>query len=318
MGLHVPCRSKRYREDHIQLAGSAGPLKFPSGEVNSRMIEQLDGKHETVHYKRETHLKLYLNDKCEYYPPHWHTDMEIICPWEGVYRAICEDRVFDLSPGDILFIPGGIIHELPAVHGKRIIFQISWSTVYDIAGIQTILGRMSPSTLVTRQTMPDIWEKVHQDLEDILGLYQENGVLSEAAVYAKAMEMICLIGRDLQPQKSSSAGSRLHPHSESIQSVCAYIRSHCAEPISLQEAADMAGFSRYYFARLFRDFTDQSFHQYLIGRRLALAENLLIDTRYSIQEVALQAGFSSSAAFCKAFRQARGIAPAKYRSLYQH
>lgn len=46
------------------------------------MIEHLDGIHETVTYKENSSLRLFVNTDCEDYPIHWHTPMEIIMPLE--------------------------------------------------------------------------------------------------------------------------------------------------------------------------------------------------------------------------------------------
>ena len=136
-------------------------------------------------------------------------------------------------------------------------------------------------------------------------------------IYAKAVDMISQIGNSLQQTKGASASrSRSRQHNEAMQSVCSYIQDHCGEDISLEQAADFAGFSRFYFARLFRDYTDQSFHQYLISKRILCAEELLVDSGLSITDVALQSGFSNNAAFCKAFRQARNMSPTEFRKLY--
>ena len=52
------------------------------------MIEHLDGIHETVTYKENSSLRLFVNTDCEDYPIHWHTPMEIIMPLEGTYTVL--------------------------------------------------------------------------------------------------------------------------------------------------------------------------------------------------------------------------------------
>ena len=44
------------------------------------MIENLNGIHETVKYKENSNVKLFINAEAEDYPIHWHTPMEIIMP----------------------------------------------------------------------------------------------------------------------------------------------------------------------------------------------------------------------------------------------
>ena len=56
------------------------------------MIEHLDGIHETVTYKENSSLRLFVNTDCEDYPIHWHTPMEIIMPLEGTYTVFLGDK----------------------------------------------------------------------------------------------------------------------------------------------------------------------------------------------------------------------------------
>ena len=51
------------------------------------MIENLNGIHETVKYKENSNVKLFINAEAEDYPIHWHTPMEIIMPLEGGYTV---------------------------------------------------------------------------------------------------------------------------------------------------------------------------------------------------------------------------------------
>lgn len=78
------------------------------------MIEHLDGIHETVTYKENSSLRLFVNTDCEDYPIHWHTPMEIIMPLEGTYTVFLGDKPVLLQEGDIIFICPGILHSLVA------------------------------------------------------------------------------------------------------------------------------------------------------------------------------------------------------------
>lgn len=94
------------------------------------MIEHLDGIHETVTYKENSSLRLFVNTDCEDYPIHWHTPMEIIMPLEGSYTVQIGDDLVHLNESDIIFIASGVKHRLIAPDtGKRLILQIEWSAV---------------------------------------------------------------------------------------------------------------------------------------------------------------------------------------------
>ena len=61
------------------------------------MIEHLDGIHETVTYKENSSLRLFVNTDCEDYPIHWHTPMEIIMPHSSVPYSF-------YSPGTTVYL----------------------------------------------------------------------------------------------------------------------------------------------------------------------------------------------------------------------
>lgn len=114
------------------------------------MIEHLDGIHETVTYKENSSLRLFVNTDCEDYPIHWHTPMEIIMPLEGTYTVFLGDKPVLLQEGDIIFICPGILHSLVAPeNGKRIILQIEWSVVSKIRLVSPVFPPFFASSVLS-------------------------------------------------------------------------------------------------------------------------------------------------------------------------
>ena len=85
--------------------------------------------------------------------------------------------------------------------------------------------------------------------------------------------------------------------------------------MSLDDAANLAGFSKYHFTRLFKDFTGYSFYKYLNKKRIEHAERLLIDPEVLITEAALQSGFSSLSSFIRMFKIIKGCTPTEFRNM---
>ena len=208
------------------------------------MIEHLDGIHETVTYKENSSLRLFVNTDCEDYPIHWHTPMEIIMPLEGTYTVFLGDKPVLLQEGDIIFICPGILHSLVAPeNGKRIILQIEWSVVSKIRDLNSILALISPVLTLTPQTAPDIYSDIYHLICQILSEYEEDSFLSEAVIYARMLDILSLIGRyqafascrfDAGPQKQKEYLDR-------FLSICNYIDEHCTEDLSLDQVAKTAG-----------------------------------------------------------------------------
>lgn len=87
------------------------------------------------------------------------------------------------------------------------------------------------------------------------------------------------------------------------------------EPLSLEEMADMAVFSRFYFSRVFRSITGTSPGRFLTAIRLYKAKGLLLETTMSVTDISYQVGYNSPGTFSSRFTRSVGISPARYRYL---
>ena len=87
------------------------------------------------------------------------------------------------------------------------------------------------------------------------------------------------------------------------------------EPLSLEEMADMAVFSRFYFSRVFRSITGTSPGRFLTAIRLYKAKSLLLETTTSVTDISYQVGYNSPGTFSSRFTRSVGISPARYRYL---
>lgn len=284
------------------------------------MIENLKVVYETVNYKKDTNLRLYVNDKIEDYPPHWHTPIEIIMPLENTYYAECVNEKITLREGDILIIAPGCLHSLaaPKNGGVRIIFQADPVVLRGMKEIETIISILSPMYLATPESVPGIYDQLKKCILEIKDEYLSSGSLSEAAIYSKVLSMLVLIGRNFAEEAPSFAhtGNKHQEYAEKFMRICDYISVHCTEDLTLEEVADMAGFSKYHFSRLFKQFTNVSFYQYLSQNRIYTAEKLLAIPEYSVTAVAYNSGFTSLSSFIRMFKIVKGVTPSEFRSRY--
>ena len=101
-----------------------------------------------------------------------------------------------------------------------------------------------------------------------------------------------------------------------LSMVLDYLDSHYSENITLEEAASIACFSKFYFTRLFKQYTNQTFYDYLSARRIKAAEQMLIVPNLAITEISLKSGFASLSSFNRTFKRLKGCSPSEYRTLY--
>jgi AraC family transcriptional regulator len=99
-----------------------------------------------------------------------------------------------------------------------------------------------------------------------------------------------------------------------LRTVMDYIQTHLLDDTSLRELALVADLSPHHFAALFKASTGLPPHQYVLQQRVEVAKRLLSDHRYSLAEVAQEAGFPTQAHFTATFRRMTGTSPGKYRA----
>ena len=92
-----------------------------------------------------------------------------------------------------------------------------------------------------------------------------------------------------------------------------FMAANLSEPISLADIAAAAGLSRMHFAAQFRVATGLRPHEFLLRRRIELAQKLLLTTRTPLVEIALDVGFKTQAHFTTVFARLVGETPNIWR-----
>lgn len=282
------------------------------------MIELLNGIQEIVNFKKNTSIRLYVNNELEEYPNHWHGPIEIIMPLENSYHVTCCKTLYTLREGDILVINPGIIHSMKADVGKRLIFQADFTLLHRIKELEATLSLISPVLLITAEDVPEAHEQIQKLLQAISNEYFLDAPLSEASIYAKFIEIFVLIGRSCSPnvRNSNNSINKQHEHTALFLHICGYINEHCSEDLTLDDIANLSGFSKYHFSRLFKQFTNVSFYRYLSKKRIESAENLLMDKEITITEIALRCGFSNLSSFIRMFKIIKNCTPTEFKDMY--
>jgi AraC-like DNA-binding protein len=85
------------------------------------------------------------------------------------------------------------------------------------------------------------------------------------------------------------------------------------EPLSLEELAKEACYSRFHFLRLWKEAHGETPGRFLQRRRMLAARALLRDTDLPVTDVSRQVGFASLGTFSRTFREETGLPPVQYR-----
>jgi AraC family transcriptional regulator len=95
-----------------------------------------------------------------------------------------------------------------------------------------------------------------------------------------------------------------------------YIEENLSRPIALHQLGELAGTSIRHFERAFRQAIGVPPHAYVVRKRIARAQDLLLgEPALTIDEIAARTGFSSSSHLSSAFRRHTGYSPTAFRRL---
>ena len=284
------------------------------------MIETLDGLFETVNCKQSTTLKLYDNVEYEDYPMHWHPAIEIVMPVENGYKMRFSNSEVFLREGDICVVCPGCVHSIEAPEtGRRIIFQPNTTYLRFMRDVEVLISFMSPYAIITPEEYPTIHSDLKKKLIEIREEYLSGNPFSEVSIYSKLLEMFILIGKNYSVKESEASDYTMvtrEEYANTFMEICDYINLHCAEDLKLDDIANMSGFSKFYFERLFKQFTGTSFYKYVNQKRIAKAQELLIEPGNSVTDVALNCGFMSISSFIRMFKLQKGCTPTEFKSMY--
>lgn len=98
-----------------------------------------------------------------------------------------------------------------------------------------------------------------------------------------------------------------------IRDLLVWLESHLDQPLSLDNVAAKAGYSKWHLQRMFKEVTGHAIGAYIRARRLSKAAVALRLTSRPILDIALQYRFDSQQTFTRAFKKQFAQTPAYYR-----
>lgn len=274
--------------------------------------------YELVQFHNNSAVRIWCNEEVLDYETHWHTALEIILPIQNHYDVISRQVSYHLLPGDILVIPPGEMHRLIAPEsGRRFIYLLD-SFIMKLNGFSSIQSVLSQPLLITRNTFPKIYDELYHILIRMQYEYFAQNTYAELSIYSLLLCFFANLGYDHIDSMDSFQNVRPDKKKEYIKKfneLLEYIDTHYTEELRLDGLADMIGFSKYHFSRLFQQYTGFSFVNYVNYRRLKAAERLLTQPELAITDIAIQSGFNSISTFNRLFRKAKNCTPSEYRAM---
>ena len=252
------------------------------------------------------------------FPLHIHDFCEIYLFLRGNIDYLVESEIYHMQPNDILIIPAGCVHQTnvrdPNALYERINLWIKYPTLArlstDTLDLRTcldnavvrqnhLLPAAAPENEFIRVAMMQL---IRLQTGDYFGKEISNGdFLRQIVIYAYNY---CI--------RVASAPQRQVLRNPLVAAAIDEINSHLSDPITLEAISNTLFVSKYHLAHTFKQHMGISLHQYVIGRRLANAKEM-IDAGSSLNAVCTECGFSNYSNFYKIFKSRVGMSPTEYQ-----
>lgn len=287
-------------------------------------LRVLKGPQEFVMYPDHLSIRVWHGTEPDSYTEHWHAATEIIVPLRGNIHCHVEGVPYVVGDHDVLVIPSGKLHNLmmpPGSARNLLLFDPQPLQAIRLApNVQPIIDEV---VLLTADQEP-YCSQIREALLTMVDQYDRYDPVVNLLCYSQLANVYAILGRYYVEHRQSTNTAGLNatppmtePIRQALNRVFEHVSLHVSEKLTLDDAAAVAGFSKFYFSRIFSQYTGMPFSQYVLQRRVDMAARLLIGTSNRLLDIAMQSGFSSLSTFNRVFRRFHGCTPTDYRMMYR-
>lgn len=253
----------------------------------------------------ENSLVVVLGDMGDF-TAHRHYETEILYCAEGSYKVIINNEPYLLREGMLAFVPGFTPHETAKCHngGKELLVEagpVFLRQYYDkIAGIELPSLCISLGDNVQGKEIKKVIEEIIKEKE----APSDGSELMIQGNVAKLFGLFLNMSTNAPGKDKTTIGN--------IEKVLDLVHHCYSERITVEAAAEVAGYGKSNFCKIFKNKMGISFHKYLNSYRVERAKFYLKHTDMSVLNVAESTGFSDSKTFCRVFKEVTGKTPKEF------
>ena len=316
------------------------PIGSFAGRIVSNDVEEVD-------FIPGSNMRIWYNNRSEDYPVHRHSCLEITIPIEKSYTYIFDDRTIILKEKEILFVPPDMLHKIAGTKsGIRFIYLFNVDFLKGFFDYSEFQKLIKEPLLITPDTHPDIYSLIFEKFMEINDLYFfYSTTVKEISIFGKLMD-VQGVGKQLNDDDGDvgavvadpleiddqvienislqdgafsllQAGGMLFLHAAAnlkFKTLAEWLAMHSSENISMDEAATHVGYSKFHFARLFKEYTGMTFNDYQTTLKLKEVERQLADTDLQISDIAMSCGFNNLTSLSRCFKKQYGCSPSQFRN----
>ncbi len=257
------------------------------------------------------------------YKQHWHSYGEILLvgPGKTNIYSIGRNR-YELTRDDIVLVWPMEMHSIvDADREESLVIQFSNAFINSLFDLRRIMHMYRNLHVICVNAHPELAGKLKAITAQMKEIFFSDRQDKEIRCCMLLMEFMLTLfdyRKELAPELQDEDP---HGYTDDVMKrmmmVTDYIKNNLtADDLSQGAMAEMAGISRDYFSRIFKNVTGMNYIKWLNMIRLEKASELLAQEGRTLTEIAMLSGFQSIPSFNRVFREEKGMAPGEYRSLF--
>jgi AraC-like DNA-binding protein/mannose-6-phosphate isomerase-like protein (cupin superfamily) len=254
-----------------------------------------------------------------HYPAHSHDYVEICYILSGQSIQNIEGERVELAAGDLLFLGPGVIHEIHPSNEEDIainfiIHKKFFSYIFEFINEDCSLSNFFTDVVFKRSSALALIfstkgnENLEQLLEEILSELDEDRDLTEP----RLKFLLGLLILDLS-QETPTKVKKVSYDQGILANVINYMEKNLKDA-NLNEISDELNVKNYNLSKLIKKESGVTFNTLLREIRLGKFCELIKVKNVSINDLAIEVGFSNTSDFYKKFKAKYGISPRDYRN----
>ncbi len=238
---------------------------------------------------------------------HYSTNLEIFISIDVEGTFLIEGKTWQLTGIHAFVAPPYSIHSVSLKKGAGEVYllQFSFEALEPYLGLVQLLNlthrRIDPHCVSEKQT-PVLLEQLRSLIKHDQDLMRCMHILLEIVM---GISTICA------PNEKRESLIEKFKSSNDIQAVILWTMNHFKQPISLDEVANVAGYTKSYFCTWFKKNTGLSYQIYLNMLKINYSCEVLRKTA-SITAACESVGFSNQSYFIQLFKKIKGCTPMQY------
>lgn len=247
---------------------------------------------------------------------HSHVFHKLILFISGSVKYNIEGRVYTVDPWDVLLVRENEIHR-PLMEDtkeyERLTIWVHENTLKEMSRNGDYLGQCFE--IAKERNTNKIPNVLRADgdmkllVKRLIAAGDDRDFGSEALRYGFFVALMVMINRVIQMPVEDAA--ERDPQDPRIPLLLDYINGHLSEDLSVQKLSERFYFSRFYLMHQFKAQTGFTLHQYILRKRLAMA-NALVRQGQTLTAASQEAGFCEYSSFLRAFQKHYGMSPRNY------